>query len=355
MIRTALLCLFLTPPLVAQTRELDLQPANGWVDTGVDLKPGDAIHASATGQLQYPDARQSNGPEGLPRGYKDLLRNFPLNDAGRGAAIGRISTNAAARPFLIGKEYSGKAWIAGRLFVSVNQTSGDQPSGSYHLAIEITAAAPAAAAAQNASVPTFTQSMIDSIPTRVSDPNGAPGDRVNFIIVGSQEQMQAAFKAAGWVTVDRSQGDAVVRGLFASLSKEAYVTMPMSELHLFGRAQDFGYAQADPLRVVASRHHFRIWKAPFDLQGQTVWVGAGTHDIGFDRDQRNNGITHKIDPNTDGERDYIRDGLMQTGMVVKTDYITPSSPITTAHTATGEEFSSDGRTLLVYLAAASAN
>src|SRR5258708_29559118 len=125
--------------------------------------------------------------------------------------------------------------------------------------------------------------------------------------------------------------------------------MPMSELQLFGRAQDFGYAQADPLRVVASRHHFRIWKAPFDLQGQTVWAGAGTHDIGFDRDQRNGKLTHKIDPDVDGERDYIRDSLGQTGLVAKTDYMTPSDPILTAKTAHGEEFHSDGRTLIVYL------
>ena len=30
----------------------------------------------------------------------------------------------------------------------------------------------------------------------VTDPNGAPGDRVNFIVIGSEDQMQAAFKAA---------------------------------------------------------------------------------------------------------------------------------------------------------------
>jgi hypothetical protein len=124
----------------------------------------------------------------------------------------------------------------------------------------------------------------------------------------------------------------------------------MSELRLFGRGQDFGYAQADPLRVVASRHHFRIWKAPFEIEGQTVWAGAGMHDIGFDRDQRNDGITHKIDPNSDGERDYIRDSLVQTGLVLKTAYMTPADPVLSAKTATGSEFTSDGRTLIVYLA-----
>ena len=350
MVKRTLLFLLIAAPLWAQTREFDLNTGSGWVDTGIDLNVGDTLHTTATGQMQYADAKQSNGPEGLPRAFKDVIRNFPLNDAGRGAVIGRISNSDAARPFLLGAQYSGQAPIAGRLFIAINQTSNDSPTGSYHVTIERTAntAKPTAQAA----IPPFPQKLLDSIPRRVNDPNGAPGDRVNFIVVGTQDQMQAAFKAAGWVTVDKSNQAAVLSGLLATLSKQAYVTMPMSELELFGRVQDFGYAQADPVRVVASRHHFRIWKAPFQFNGTDVWAGAGTHDIGFDRDQRNNGVTHKIDPATDGERDYIRDSLTQTGMVVKNEYMTPADPVTSAKTATGSGFTSDGRTLIIYLSAA---
>ena len=344
----ALVCLLLAAPLWAQTRELDVAPTDGWADTSVDVKAGDTLQITATGQLQYVNAAQPNGPAGLPRGFADLTRVLQLNDAGRGALIGRIGSSTAARPFLIGEQVTTKAPVDGRLYVAINQSAFDQGDGSYHVTIARTAAARAAPV--NVTVPFFPKSLLDTIPTRVSDPNGAPGDRVNFIIIGSQEQMQAAFKAAGWVVVDRTQREAVLSGLFASLSKEAYVTLPMSELHLFGRPQDFGYAQADPLRVVASRHHFRIWKVPDQLDGLTVWAGAGTHDIGFDRDQRNNGITHRIDPDTDGERDYIRDSLMQTGLVVKAAYVTPTDPVREAKTATGSSFHSDGRTLLIYLA-----
>jgi dienelactone hydrolase len=347
MIRAALISLMLAATVYAQNREVDIQPSDGWVDTGIDLAAGDSVRINATGQLQFSNATQANGPEGLPRGFVDLVRVLQLNSAGRGALIGRIGSNDANRPFLVGPQSESKARIAGRLYVAINKSAIDQATGSYHITIARTASA--AKVTAEVKVPPFPQKLIDSVPRRVSDPNGAPGDRVNFILIGSQDEVQAALKSAGWVVVDRSQKDTVLRGLLASLSKEAYVTLPMSELRLYGRAQDFGYAQADPLRVVASRHHFRIWKAPFDLQGQTVWAGAGTHDIGFDRDQRNNGITHKIDSNTDGERDYIRDSLAQTGMVIKTDYITPSDPVLTARTATGSGFTSDGRTLLVYL------
>ncbi len=349
MIRIVFAGLLLTAVAGAQTRELTVAPTDGWVDTGIELKAGDAVKITATGELQYMTARQANGPEGLPRGWADLARVFQFNDAGRGALIGRVGSGEADRPFLIGALLSKQTPVAGKLFIAINQSSADQATGSYHVTIMRTAA-PTTVAAANVKVPAFSQASLDSIPRRVSDPNGAPGDRVNFILVGSQEQVQGALKAAGWVVVDRTNQEAVLSGLLASLSKQAYVTLPMSELRLFGRAQDFGYAQADPLRVVASRHHFRIWKAPFELEGQPVWAGAGMHDIGFDRDQRNNGITHKIDPNSDSERDYVRDSLVQTGLVLKTVYMTPADPVLSAKTATGSEFTSDGRTLIVYLA-----
>src|SRR5262249_56269597 len=109
----------------------------------------------------------------------------------------------------------------------------------------------------------------------------------------------------GWVKVDADVRGRVLHGILGSIWKESYLTMPMSPLYLFGRTQDYGWAHAEPITVVASRNHLRVWKAPFEVSGQTLWVGAATHDIGFERDQRNNWGTHKIDPEIDVERDYV--------------------------------------------------
>ncbi|QOY89221.1 LssY C-terminal domain-containing protein [Paludibaculum fermentans] len=49
-------------------------------------------------------------------------------------------------------------------------------------------------------------------------------------------------------------------------------------------------------------------------------------------------ITHKIDPDTDLEREYIGETLKQSGQVVKLDYVTPKDTVTKAKTAHGEEF-----------------
>lgn len=342
------LCAAAEPALLV--KELDFGTATLWVDTGIDCQPGDTLRITATGNLTFPSSK-TNGPEGLSRGWRDLLRILPINDAGRGALIGRIGSTDASRPFLIGPRREQTVSITGRFFVGINALSNEPAEGSYHVKVERVPVSASPAAAEAASLKLLSQSLLDQLPPRVSDPDGTPGDRVNFMLVGTEEKVKSALLAAGWVTVDRSVKDAVVRGAIASFSKQAYTTLPMSELQLFGRGQDYGWAQGDPLRVVASRHHFRIWKAPFTWNDQPVWVGAGTHDIGFDRDQRNNKITHKIDPQIDGERDYIGRSLFETGNVLKLDYMTPKETVKEAKTAHGETFFSDGRTLVVYFKA----
>jgi len=124
----------------------------------------------------------------------------------------------------------------------------------------------------------------------------------------------------------------------------------MSPLYLFGRTQDYGWAHAEPIKVVASRNHLRIWKASFQVDAQTLWVGAATHDIGFERDARNDGITHKIDPQIDLERDYLEKTLISTGLVTEVAHFLPADALKEARTATGGSFHSDGQVLVMKLA-----
>ena len=71
---------------------------------------------------------------------------------------------------------------------------------------------------------------------------------------------------------------------------------------------------------------------------ETAHQGAGTHDIGFEWDQRNNGITHKIDPQIDKERDFIEQSFADAGNLQAAAYVTPSNPLRDARTATGGGF-----------------
>ncbi|HUJ29942.1 MAG TPA: LssY C-terminal domain-containing protein [Candidatus Acidoferrum sp.] len=344
--------------------ELDVDATKQWLDTNIDLRAGEKLSITATGQLTYPAPQsaksqtpQTFGPDGLSRGWKDLLHEYAVPDGGHGALIARLGSDDAAQPFLVGASKEYTAPVAGRLFLGINQSlkDGAAAQGSFHVKIDVLdpglseAAAAVVGGPADAPIAGITSALLDKIPRRVSDPQSNPGDMVNLLIVGTQDEVVNVFATAGWVQVDKSVQDTLLEGALATIAKKDYLTMPMSTLYLFGRAQDFGFAHAEPVRVVMSRNHLRVWKSPYELDGRPIWCVAATHDIGFERDQRNNGVTHKIDPAIDGERDYVNATLSATGFVAQRDHVTPPNALTTAKTATGGEFHSDGRIVVLVL------
>ncbi len=249
---------------------------------------------------------------------------------------------------------AAQTWLSGQF--GMKPTTGAQPAGSSSAteggsAATTTPTTPALPALKLSNSPLDSQlrEHINSLPRRVNDQFQNQGDMVNFVILGSQQKVQEALTVADWHVADRDVKESVLKAALETYQKKAYLAMPMSELYLFGRVQDFGYEQAEPYAVVASRHHFRIWKAPFQWNGQDVWVGAGTHDIGFEKDQRNGKVTHKIDPAVDGERDNIGATLQKTDKVKTLTYYLPPNPVQDARNATGGGYHSDGRILVVQL------
>jgi len=335
------------------SQEIQLTGDQLWVDTAIDVLPGEHIVVTATGKLRYADAKEDNGPDGVARGFKDLLRILPFNQAGRGAVIGRIGEAEIAQPFLLGAHRDVVAPVGGRLGIGINQDNEDAGEGTYTVHVDIHAPDPEAKfrpVRQVKRISGIDSNVFAKIPRRVADREGNPGDMVNFLILGSEDAMQNVFTSAGWVKVDADVRGTILRGILGSISKESYLTMPMSPLYLFGRAQDYGWAHAEPIKVVASRNHLRIWKASFQVDAQTLWVGAATHDIGFERDARNDGITHKIDPQIDLERDYLEKTLISTGLVAEVAHFLPADALKEARTATGGSFHSDGQVLMMKLA-----
>src|SRR5215471_20071626 len=98
------------------SQEVQLTGDQVWSDAGIDLQPGERLIVSATGKLRYADAKEDNGPDGIPRGFKDLLRILPFSGAGRGALVGRVGDPEIAQPFLIGAQRDLVVPVGGRLF-----------------------------------------------------------------------------------------------------------------------------------------------------------------------------------------------------------------------------------------------
>ncbi|HMF53222.1 MAG TPA: LssY C-terminal domain-containing protein [Edaphobacter sp.] len=346
-----------SPTTVPHKQSYDFTLKDGdWLDTGIVLGAGELANFTATGSFLLSDAREV-GPDGLDRGWKDLLRQFPLNQAKVGALIGRVSDMGATVPFSIGAGGQVTMPTSGRLFLRANVSNDLTATGSFKVKVKFAPVAkptsiPAPQAGTVAITKLISPEMFEDIPRRISDEangEGHQGDMVNFALVGTKEQVEAAYKAAGWVAVDKSVQDAILNGLLKTLNHEAYTEMPMSTLYLFGRPQDMSFARADPLLVAAVRHHLRIWQTDKTLDGKPLWVGSATHDIGFEKDQRNGKMTHKIDPEIDKEREFLLQSFDAAGVFSSAAYVTPEEPMLKAQTATGGSFYSDGRIVVMAL------
>lgn len=343
-------------PLTAQeprlSRTIQVDQKDVWTITDVDVHPGEHLRFTAQGNASCAGAAASFGPEGIPRGFRDLLRILPLPQAGRGAVIGRVGEPGVAQPFVVGPSLERVSPSGGVLSLGVNRADSDACDARFTVRVDVFGAsgdAPTTVARAVEQIVGVDAPLLNRLPRRIADKEGNAGDMVNFLILGSEAGMKQLFTAAGWVTVDADVKNAILSGVLGSLSKESYLTLPMSELYLFGRPQDYGWAHAEPIKVAASRHHLRVWRAPVEAGGTTLWVGAATHDIGFERDRRNNGITHKIDPNIDFERQFVEQTLAATGLVSQFTYVLPDNPLLEAKTATGGSFHSDGRVLVLKL------
>jgi hypothetical protein len=319
-----------------------------WADTGVVVTPADQLNFTATGTLSLADGRTAQ-PDGLSRGWRDLVRVYPLNTANSGALIGRIGDGHAAVPFLIGASKEVDVAATGHLFLRLNLSTDLSGTGSIDVKMKLTKQEAQKVISAPDLANLLSPQLFADIPRRVGDLAGNPGDMVNFALVGSADQVTKGFAAAGWVQVDKTTQDAVLHGLISTLSHEAYTEMPMSTLYLFGRSQDLSFARAAPLEVAAIRHHLRVWKTTEMVNGEPLWVGSATHDNGFEKDQRTGGVTHHIDANVDQERDFLEQSFSGAGVLAGAAYVTPSNPLTTAKTATGGGFQSDGRIVVMDL------
>jgi len=359
-----------TTPAAGNDYSFNVSTTQPWTDTGLDLRTGDALNITASGT-------QSCDPQGVTGASTQSL---PLATALPGALIAKLGEEST--PLLVGSSKEVNVDAAGRLFLGVN--AGDKPPCKGTIAVKVHRQAQAASSrgdvlkqqlgsaaeiflagqfgvgsANATTAPALKLSSapldaglrkdIDGLPRRVNDQLKNLGDMVNFVIVGSEQQVQSVLDAANWHVADTDNKKAVLEAAMMTYENKDYLAMPMSTLYLFNRPQDFGYEQAEPIAMVASRHHFRLWKAPFTWNGQTVWVGAGTHDIGFAKDKRNGSVTHKIDPNVDGERENIGASLQKTDKPKSMAYYLPPNPVQDAKNATGDGYKSDGRILVVFL------
>jgi hypothetical protein len=179
--------------------------------------------------------------------------------------------------------------------------------------------------------------------TRTSD--GLLGDPVNLAFQGTGEQIRAALEAAGWTRAEPVTLGSSWRIVASTLTRRSYDEAPVSPLFLFGRQQDFAYQQevdGNP----AQRHHVRFWRCPDDwlLPGgrRVEWLAAGTFDTSVGLSLFTLQVTHKIDADTDVERDHIVRTLTDADPRVAVDVIADFATGYHARNGGGDSIRTDG-------------
>ena len=161
----------------------------------------------------------------------------------------------------------------------------------------------------------------------------------------AEPQIHAVMRAAGWTIADDVTFASSRRIISSTILRQSYTQAPVSPLYLFDRQQDFAYQQEVDSNP-GKRHHVRFWRCPegWMLPGghKVDWLAAGTYDrsVGFSLFTLQ--ITHKIEQNTDVERDHIVRTVAEAEPAVTVRVIKDFSTGYHSRNGGGDSISTDG-------------
>ena len=142
-------------------------------------------------------------------------------------------------------------------------------------------------------------------PRHTTTAQGRQGDAINVAFIGTEEELHRMFAAAGWYAADPITLKTSVRIAADVVLHKPYAHAPVSDLFVWGRRQDAAFEQpvGDSPK---QRHHVRFWCSPeVDRSGEPLWLGAATYDERVELSRTTGGITHKISPEIDNERNKL--------------------------------------------------
>ncbi|HSN70900.1 MAG TPA: LssY C-terminal domain-containing protein [Steroidobacteraceae bacterium] len=193
---------------------------------------------------------------------------------------------------------------------------------------------------------------LEALPCCTTNEDGTSnGDPLNLVIVGPGEDGIAALLASGWDFTEAVSLDSIRRMVGAAIAENRYLTAPVSSLYAFGREQDAALQQGRS--TISQRNHMRLWIAPFRYEGQPVWVGQVSRDVGVKLTSRSASLTtHVIDPAVDEAREHVMQGLLFVEAVERFAFVGGVGAATAEaprENLTGDPYFTDGNRLVVFV------
>ena len=323
--------------------------------TGFDLPDGRRVPVSGR-LLSIDNARESVMPDGRIRGIlaaahpRSFLQGLWLQPKpallhrsaiGLTGASGRMWSQFSLGPVGAAGLFAARLALFRMAEPEITLTRGTEMTALLDGLVARSRPIPASGSAElNAELAAWAASQ----PWTVKKPNGqAAADIVNIFFMGSAQQLEAAFDAAGWTQPDHLDRQSFAKAYHAYNSQSGYPSAPVSKLLLDGTEPALVFQKS--MNTISKRHHVRLWRR--EVNGQTVWLGAATHDIGLAFDAKAISFTHKIDFQIDRERRKIVNDLEFAGCVSELHFVERPSAVRTQ----GKHASNitDGRAALITL------
>ena len=165
-----------------------------------------------------------------------------------------------------------------------------------------------------------------------------------ILVAQTDQDLIRLFNTAGWMLADNVNVFSLYKVAKAAIIKESYPQAPMTPDFWNSEVHNFGFEKETKDRNARTRHHARIWKTSFVTgDNKTIYVGTASFDSGIKW-----GITHKINPDIDTEREILFEDLLKTGMISrfrKEPFVEPQL----GSNFSGDLFFTDGKIYTVFL------
>ncbi len=194
-------------------------------------------------------------------------------------------------------------------------------------------------------ITTINETTVKKLPLYSETLTGKTMEPINFIYVGSLQQIEQLFLSRGWYKADPSTVSNTLKALSVGFQGRQYTNAPVTPSYLNAKPEDLAFQKPTSSNKLKQRHHTRLWRTDFRLpDGREVWVATASFDEGIEFAGPAKLPTHHIDPNVDAERSYIVSSLG----LKDVSYLQVVNP-QAGKNASGDVFFTDGRTVVVEL------
>ncbi|MDD2907287.1 MAG: LssY C-terminal domain-containing protein [Candidatus Gracilibacteria bacterium] len=171
---------------------------------------------------------------------------------------------------------------------------------------------------------------------------GRSTEPINFIFVAkNDEQLTNLFNVSGWNIADKLSKQSIENIGISLLDKAKYESAPITPLYWNSEIQNFGFQKLTNENTIKLRHHIRIWKTSYTIGDYFIYVGCGVYDDGLKW-----GITHRIDPNIDNEREYIYNTFLNNNLIENSEILQLEEAFE-GKNFSGDDFFTDGKSYYI--------